>query len=184
MELIKLNCNNCSAQIETSLQIKYFNCSSCGSSLTIKEAGNSVYTEVVIEENQKEEEKVGLGAQRKEIFEKIDLLLIESKIARFDRDWKEEQENHKILRGVMYRLPEDPNTHGNFILIMVIICIGVVRCFYFPDRSTFLLVGLVFLLITFYLFYDYSKFKVYQEVENSYLAKRTNLLVKLSGKKK
>jgi len=47
MEITSLKCNNCSADLEINPKIKFFNCSSCGSSLTIKQSGNAVYTEVL-----------------------------------------------------------------------------------------------------------------------------------------
>jgi len=50
MKISTLKCNNCGADLKiTTPEVKYFSCSFCGSSLTIKKSGNVIFTEVLDE---------------------------------------------------------------------------------------------------------------------------------------
>lgn len=50
MEIIPLRCNNWGGgSLRIDPTVKYFNCSSCGSSLTLKRMENTIYTEVLEE---------------------------------------------------------------------------------------------------------------------------------------
>ena len=116
MEVSSLRCNHCSANLEVDTKIKYFSCSYCGSSLTIKHSGNVMYTEVI-----------------DEIKNNTDQLLAEQKVERLDREWMLERERFKKTGkngNVSY-----PDESGNGALVGIVGLVVSVLAFLFIVSS-------------------------------------------------
>ena len=75
MEITSLKCNHCGANLQIDPKVKFFNCTFCGSSLTIKKSGNVMFTEVL--EEIKEDTEI--------IKDNSEVMLLEKEVARLDR---------------------------------------------------------------------------------------------------
>ncbi|MFK7774703.1 MAG: hypothetical protein AB8F94_21370 [Saprospiraceae bacterium] len=88
MEITSLKCNNCGANLEINPNIKFFTCTFCNSSLTVKKSGNVMFTEV-LEDIKKNTES---------LIDNSEQMLVEKKIARLDREWTLESQKY-LLKG-------------------------------------------------------------------------------------
>lgn len=182
MKIMKLNCNYCGAKIQIASTIKYFNCLSCGSSLTLIEKDQIVYT-AVVENNSDEKTSVmveALKPKRTDQTRKDKELLIEAKIARLDRDWiEDEDKNHKYLSGEVYIVPQEISTGENVIAFVV--CIILYAGLYFSLPYPINLIAIIFSIVVggIYHLQHSSRLEKYSSAKQRYLAKRSVLLREL-----
>ena len=185
MEIKSLRCNHCSANLEIDSKIRYFNCSYCGSSLTIKRSGNTVYTEVIDEIKTNTDLLVNRSEQ----------LLVEKEIERLDREWQLEREQYgEQSKHGNISYPDQSNDQSDMLkgIIALVIAIGLSVAFIsFPTDGMlpgkggpgFLKFLPVFFIIVilFNLFSGNSKKQQYKNAKLEYQAKRDNLLRQLEN---
>ena len=76
MEITSLKCNHCGTNLKIDPKVKFFNCTFCGSSLTIKKSGNVMFTEVLDE----------IKDNTETLIDNSEIILLEKEIARLDRE--------------------------------------------------------------------------------------------------
>jgi len=182
MKILKLNCNKCGHKIQIASTIKYFNCLSCESSLILIEKDQIVYTKVV--ENSTDE-KISVIVEENKSKKldqtlKLKALSIESKIAKLDRDWKEDEEkNHKYLQGYSYEVPQEFSIGEDFFAIFI--CIILCTLIYFANPYP---LNIIFSVLTFVIggilsVTNNTRLKKYSAAKQKYLEKRSVLLKRL-----
>lgn len=182
MNSLTLKCNNCGATLEINEQIKFFNCTSCNTSLALKKSGNVAYTEVSGHGN----------SVAKPVLETIDINSIENEIARLDREWMIEKKKYQI--NTKYG-SKTPNKHTSaFTIIGTVLGLGfmifwistVMSANNSGDGTSFVfvlfgIVGVIFLIVN--SFTNVSKSENYMEAESQYQQKRNDLLQQLNKMK-
>lgn len=176
MEINSLRCNHCSANLEIIPKIKFFTCTYCGSSLTIKSSGNVLYTEVIDE----------IKDNTNTLIDQNKRLLKEQEIERLDRDWEREREHYKITgENGAVRYPDQPDTGGKLIgCLTFLVAIFVLMNFFisrtngFTNNSgiiAFFVIVIVAGAIVSMILND-NKEVEYKTEKDKYLAKRQALL--------
>ncbi|MEM8907668.1 MAG: hypothetical protein AAGD05_07460 [Bacteroidota bacterium] len=174
MEITHLACNNCGADLEIPKKIKFFTCSYCGSSLTIKKSGHAVYTEILSD----------INANTKRIINHSTLLLIEKKIARLDREWSMKKKHFK--KGERER----PGSILLGLLVQIIALVGFsfvfIKSFNFRGSQEFFPLAFlgVTILIVFTVFQTlsrYSSASKFQKAQKKYMIQRAHLLQSLNS---
>lgn len=172
MEVLDLKCNNCGGDLKISQHIKFFTCTFCKSSLTIKKSGNVAYTEVLerIESN-----TVSL-LKNSENFK------VENEIARLDREWVIDSANYGTKNG------SKPTSSSTIIglsigtVIFMIVMFGLYASFLLRGTSIvpIFILGVFILAFLFAMSYAYYTAKKYETAEKEYKEKRADLLLALS----
>ena len=167
MEILSLKCNNCGANLEVNPKITYFNCSFCKSSLAIKKTGNVIFTEV-------------LG----EIKENTDLMLVEKKIARLDREWMIKQKDFSLKGndGNFYH-PEESSKDSEIlggVLGVIFGFVWIIGALSMGAPGFFPIFGLVFIGTGIYsMVTKIEKRESYEKAKKDYENNRNNLLSQL-----
>ena len=78
MEIIKINCNSCGANLDLPKKVNFFQCSFCGSNLKLVKGQDVLFTEVLDE----------LKEQTESISQSAKIIQIEQSIERLDREWE------------------------------------------------------------------------------------------------
>jgi hypothetical protein len=117
MEIQSLKCNHCSADLKVNPQIKFFNCNFCGSSLTIKNSGGTVYTEVIGE----------IKANTDNLVMQSNTILLEQELERLDREWLLEREQYMISgKNGSKSLPSQGSVPVLIVVIIIILVMWLV----------------------------------------------------------
>jgi len=117
MEIQSLKCNHCSADLKINPQIKFFNCNFCGSSLTIKNSGGVVFTEVIGE----------IKENTDSILDNSNTMLLEQQLERVDREWLLEREQYMISgKNGSKSLPSQGNVPALIVAIIIILVMWLV----------------------------------------------------------
>ena len=82
MEIIKINCNSCGANLNLPETVNYFQCSFCGSNLKLVKDKDVLFTEVLDD----------LVEKTESISQDTRIIKIEKAIERLDRDWESKKE--------------------------------------------------------------------------------------------
>ena len=185
MEIISLKCNNCGADLQIPEQTKFFNCSSCGSSLAIKHTSNAIFTEVldIIEDN------------TQEIVQQSELILIEKEIARLDREWMLERSKYEIKSKSGNYYPDDKEANSSigssiigFLFLgfaLAFLCFWIYMApppFKYFGIGILIILGFSFIASVFDTSASTNK-RNYLNAKDRYQKKRQELLVRLKQKK-
>jgi len=177
MKTTTLRCNNCGADLKINPKIKFFNCDFCGSSLTIRQSGNTTFTEVLTD----------IKDNTETLLDNSEVILVEKEIARLDRAWLIEQEQYKIHSKHGSKLPDESTKEMTIIgtilgLGFMFFWISMVSTI--PGGGMPLIFGIVgiFMLI-FNSTKNINKSQNYQTAKTRYKAQRNSLLHKLSSLK-
>ena len=116
MEIKSLKCNHCSADLQINPKIKFFNCNFCGSSLTIKNSGGAIYTEVIGE----------IKENTDSILDNSNTMLLEQQLERVDREWLLEREQYMVHGKNGSSEPTSAGTTALVIVPIVMLIFGVI----------------------------------------------------------
>ena len=182
MEITSLKCNNCSANLDINPKIKFFTCTFCGSSLTIKKTGNVMFTEVLEE----------IKDDTETLINHSEVMLVEKEIDRLDREWLMEREQYKIHGKHGSHLPDDSKSEGGQQLISIIggVFFFVIFVFIMAQASSmgagtpvffFALIFIVFMGAI--IMANSNKKSEYQTAKKKYEEHRSKLIAELNEKK-
>ena len=181
MKIVSLKCNNCSADLKIDPKIKYFNCTYCGSSLTIKESGNVMYTEVLDE----------IKDNTEVLIDQSEIILLEKEIARLDREWMMKRENFKVKdRNGNDRYPSGDDTAASVLwsiiglVLFFSIASSVLNSGSSKGSSLFAFIAVIVVFIVLgSLFSSIGNNSAYSSAKKKYETKRAQLLKELNRKK-
>lgn len=182
MKIKTLKCNNCGADLKINPKIKFFNCTFCNSSLTIKTSGNIAYTEVIED----------IKANTEELLINSETILIEKEIERLDREWAIKREKYRLTNDNGGSLPNS-NT-GIITLIVTLIVIaggayGLKQGFWVEEHHDappyiFIILPIIFIVVMLMnTFSQINKSENYRSANMDYTRQRNALLKKLPKKK-
>lgn len=101
MKLLELNCNHCGAPLEVPVKTRFLTCNFCSSKLAVQRSESAAYTEVL----------EVLEARTEDIARDVEVLKLEQRLARLDRDWEHNRKRYLVRdkHGVA-RIPTEGGT--------------------------------------------------------------------------
>ncbi|MFK8005053.1 MAG: hypothetical protein AB8H03_01725 [Saprospiraceae bacterium] len=174
MEITSLKCNNCGANLEINPKIKFFTCTFCKSSLTIKKSGNVIFTEVL----------GGIKKDTETLIDNSEEMLVEKKIARLDREWEIEQKQFGVyLDDNFLNNPDEVNLSmvGSYVLLGIgwlifISILGFIHNNGGVKAIMFIVGSLVVLFMGFSFFFEKERKENFLVARREYNEKRKILL--------
>lgn len=184
MEITSLKCNHCAADIEINPKIKFFNCNFCGSSLTIKNTGSAVYTEVIGE----------IKSNTDDILDNSNTILLEKELERVDREWLMEREPFMIQRNGNSIEPTSGSSTAITFGVIVFLIFGILFLFSITSSNIGgrhqppiipillgILIPIVILIST--ATRNSNKYHAYAKAKDIYDEKRNDILSKIEESK-
>ncbi len=179
MEITSLKCNHCAADLDVNQGIKFFNCSYCGSSLTIKESGGVVFTEVIGE----------IKANTEAILDNSNLQLLEHEVERIDREWLLEREPFMVQKNGQSVAPDSGSSAGITFGVITIMLLGIMFFFSIAGSNSPkgdvpivpILFGLLFTIAVLIgtSMSNSNKYNSYTKAKKEYENRRNDLLAKM-----
>ena len=177
MEITSLKCNNCGANLEINPKIKFFTCTFCGSSLTIKKTGNVMFTEVLDE----------IKEDTEMLISHSELMLIEREIDRLDREWLIKREQYKVHNKQGSYFPGESKSEKDLAIGFAIAGVPIfIFIIYFGlmmgIEIVIVVIGFALVFIA-QLLWSIDKESKYTAAKKKYEQQRTKLILKLNEKK-
>ncbi|QQL45786.1 hypothetical protein [Sulfuriroseicoccus oceanibius] len=129
---IPLLCNQCGASLKVAENTNFAHCSYCNSQLKVHRSGGAVFSEVVAEIKERQDETDN----------RVRILELENQILRLDQRWDQMQEQFMIhpKNGRPY-LPDEKSAAGGILMIPFALIFGIVAISMAGE------IGFLFLLI-------------------------------------
>ena len=174
MEIISLKCNNCGANLEVNPKVKFFNCTFCKNSLTIKKTGNVMFTEALDEIKDDTETLINYSK----------VILFEKEVDRMDREWLIERQKYEAYdkdRERSARKTNSENGSWGWNSLGMVIILGVIGGEIIAIIA--LVVVYLFRILIIVKSGPSSKERKYATARNRYEQARRKLIAKINKKK-
>ena len=175
IKTLALTCSNCGASLDVPEGVRYVTCHYCGSRLQIQRSGNTVYTEILDDIDQR----------TARIAEDVDAIRLQNELEQLDREWMMEREQYMVRDK--HGRTHIPSEGGSALMGVIVVVFGIfwtLMAFNMGAPAFFPLFGLIFIGFGIYqTVTNMGKASAYEEAERVYRRKRRQILDRMQAQR-